>query len=156
VTAPSDPIGTATDFSYDEEPTLTSRTCDCCSTEVQTSTGFVLNQGSALAVYWLDWHPQQNEGWLDATLGTWEEPSYPRQTTFGCRIGAVAGQEAPACSLVPAATQRRDAPYLGTKLSPDQARRHPWIHAFWALTDWIILNDPLAHEHLYHFAPRTE
>ncbi len=44
-----------------------------------------------------------------------------------------------------------DRAMLGVKLDPDAARGHPWITDFWVLTDWLFLNDPVAHENLYHF-----
>jgi hypothetical protein len=31
---------------------------------------------------------------------------------------------------------------------------HPWLADFWALTDWIIVHDPVAHENLFHFQGR--
>jgi hypothetical protein len=139
------------ELAFDGEPELDRRRCADCGADEETSTGFVLRDGSAFAAYWLTWSPHGNEGRLDAVLGTWEEPGYPAQATFGCRIGAVDGQDAPACSLVPAAARRSDAAFFGTRLDPEAARRHPWLGDFWALTDWVVLNDPLAHERLYHF-----
>jgi hypothetical protein len=70
--------------------------------------------------------------------------------SFGCRIGHVHGQEPPACSLVQSATRRSDSALFGVRLSPEQARRHPRLSEFWAVTDWLVLNDELLHEKVFH------
>jgi hypothetical protein len=151
---PRPPQVQGSQLSYDEGyPTVESRPCDCCAgTDTQTI-GIVLRDGEPFAAYWMVWYPENNEAWLDAAIGSWEEPDYADHVTFGCRIGAVDGQVEPACSLVDAATIRPGGPIMGTKLSEQAARRHPWLSTFWTLTDWIMLNDPVAHEHLFHFAP---
>ncbi len=119
-------------------------------------TGFVLRGDSAYAVYFADWYPHANEAWLDVVLGTFAEPEYRDHVTFGCRIGPVQGQEQPACSLVQAARRRSGSALFGLWLSPDQARVHPRLSEFWAVTDWLILNDQLLHQHVFHMPPASE
>ena len=63
---------------------------------------------------------------------------------------SIDGQDAPACSLVPAAETRADSPVFGQKLNLDEARRHPWLDTFWALVDWLIEHDVVRHEHVFH------
>jgi hypothetical protein len=43
-----------------------------------------------------------------------------------------------------------DRPIIGRKLNRDEALGHPWLNAFWEVMDWLILNDPTLHEHVYH------
>ena len=150
------PTATCT-FAFAVEPeveTLPCDGCDGCDGEGVQSRALVNRDGRLFARYWLAWYPAENEAWLDAALGPAGLPDHPERVTFGCRIGAIRGQEAPACSLVEAASVRGDHAFFGRKLNPDDARRHPWIADFWALTDWIIVNDPVAHDKLFHFQGR--
>ena len=139
-------------FAFEDEPTVETKPCQCCNGTSVQSQAVVRRGGDVFALYWLVWYPEHNEGWLDAALGP-QQLHHPDRVTFGCRIGAIEGQVAPACSLVPGAELRADDPFFGQKLSPEAAREHPWIRDFWALTDWIMINDRVAHDHLYHFDP---
>jgi len=118
-------------------------------------TGSVLRGAAAYAVYFADWYPHASEAWLDVVLGAFIEPEYPDQVTFGCRIGHVQGQEQPACSLVQAGSRRSGSALFGLRLSPEQARAHPRLSEFWAVTDWLILNDQLLHQHVFHMPPAS-
>jgi hypothetical protein len=115
----------------------------------------VLRDGTAYAVYYADWYPHTREAYLDITLGPWSEPEYPDQVTFGCRIGHVDGQEEPAASLVQGGALRSDHPMFGAKLDREDALGHPRLREFWDLVDWLIVNDPTLHEHVYHIGTRT-
>lgn len=137
-------------FSFDGEPDVRMVRCGDCGQQHEAVTGFVLCEGFAHAVYWADWYPHQNEAYVDLILGSWEEPEYEDHVTFGCRIGRVPGQDGPQCSLVPAAQQRDEAPVFGTKLTREAALAHPWLGEFWDCIDWLTLNDPVLHEHVYH------
>jgi hypothetical protein len=108
----------------------------------------VLRDGGAYAVYWAAWYPHEAEAWVDVTLGSWQEPDYPDNVTFGCRIGIV--NREPACSLVRPVHTREDSELSGRKLERDEALAHPWLQSFWEVVDWLIVNDPTLHEHVYH------
>lgn len=82
--------------------------------------------------------------------GSWAEPDYSDHVTFGCRIGLIGDAPAPQCSLVQAAEFRGDSKLLGVKLSRDEALSHNWLPAFWEAIDWLMENDPLLHEHIFH------
>jgi hypothetical protein len=101
-------------------------------------------------VYFADWYPHAHEAWIDVILGPWERPDYPNQVTFGCRIGHIQGQEAPAASLVDGGAMRSDHPMFGSKLDRSAALGHPWLSEFWSVVDWLIVNDQTLHEHVYH------
>jgi hypothetical protein len=142
-------------FSFDGTPQQRQVLCPSCDQEHQGVTGLVLRGGSAYAVYFADWYPHVSEAWLDVVLGTFTEPAPEDHVTFGCRIGHVPGQDEPACSLVQAARRRSDSALFGTRLSAGQARSHPRVGEFWAMTDWLILNDQLLHRTVFHMPPAS-
>jgi hypothetical protein len=140
-------------FSFDGESQRRESQCASCGHPHEGVTGFVLRDDYAYAVYFADWYPHEDEAWRDIVLGSFDEPDYTDQVTFGCRIGHVDGQAGPACSLVQAATQRSDAAIFGQRLSRDSALEHPRLGEFWAVTDWLILNDRLLHEKVLLMPP---
>lgn len=142
-------------FSFDAPPQVGTQGCDCCAAVHTTSRGVVLSGEVPFAMYWLAWYPEHDEAWLDVTLGSFAEPDFADHVTFGSRFGlaTMRGKETAAFSLVPAATMIDDAPELGAKLTPDEARAHPRIAEYWALMDWLTVNDPVAHDHIHHFTP---
>ena len=143
-------------LTFDGDPSVEQRQCPDCGSEHESVTGFVLKDASAHAVYYADWYPHRNEAYVDVVLGPWLEPDYPDQVTFGCRLGHVKGQVGPAASLVTGASTRSDHPMFGTKLDRDGARAHPRLSDFWAVVDWLIINDPILHENVYHMDEEEE
>ena len=135
-------------FSFDGEPRVEHRRCKECGDGHDLARGLVLRDGGAYASYFAYWYPHQNEAWLDVTLGTWKEPDYPDNVTFGCRIWR--GEMGHACGFVEAGRTLSDNRVYGRKLSPDEARIHPWRDSFWEVVDWLIPNDPTLHEHVHH------
>jgi hypothetical protein len=138
-------------FGFDGEPRVDRRHCEQCGEEHDSAVGLVLRDGRAYAAYWAAWYPHEREAWVDMTLGTWQEPDYPDNVTFGCRIGVFGGQTEPACSLVKAAQTRSDSPIFGRKLDRDEALAHPWLSSFWEVLDWVIVNDATMREHIYEW-----
>lgn len=137
-------------YSFDGEPTLDRVQCGECAESHETVAGFVLANDSAFAVYWASWYPHQKEAWLDLTMGSWIEPDYEDHVMFGCRVGPVDGSDSPQCTAVTAGASRNGGPMLGSKLSRDEALAHEWLPTFWSVVDWLVLNDPLLHEHIFH------
>jgi hypothetical protein len=43
---------------------------------------------------------------------------------------------------------------FGRKLDRDEALSHPRPSEFWTVVDWLIVNDPLLHEHVFHMRER--
>ncbi|HEU4320011.1 MAG TPA: hypothetical protein VFS66_08010 [Acidimicrobiia bacterium] len=137
-------------LSFDGDSRQTTRHCPDCGQSHESVTGFVLKEDSAYAVYYVDWYPHSNEAYVDAILGSWDGPGYDDNVTFGCRLGEVEGYAGPQASLVTGGAQRGDKPIMGTKLERDDALRHPLVAEFWELVDWLIVNDSLLHERVYH------
>jgi hypothetical protein len=141
-------------LSFDGTPEITHRRCHECGGEHDSVNGFLLRDGSAYAVYFAAWYPHKSEAWIDVAIGSWEPPDYADHVTFGCRIGYVESQSESASSLVHGGQVLSDSPMFGQKLNRDEALAHPWLNSFWEVVDWLILNDPTLHEHVFHMPPR--
>ena len=89
------------------------------------------------------------EAWVDVILGTFDAQDFTDHVSFGCRVGPVAGQAETAASLVAAATPYGPSPMFGQKLSRDSALVHPWLPAFWNIVDFLLIEDPDVHRHVY-------
>ena len=137
-------------LSFDGEVKVSHTTCSECDQTHETSTGFVLRDDDAYAVYWVSWYPHHDEAWLDLILGSWQEPTYDDHVTFGCRIGAVDGEPSPECTLVAGGQTRSDHVMFGRKLTRDEALSHPRLKEFWDCVDWLVINDPVLHDQIYH------
>ena len=110
------------------ETKLTS--CGECAEQHEMTTGFLLGDGSAYAVYWANRYPHHNEAYVDMIIGSWVGPEYEDRTTFGCRIGEIDGQVGPQCSLVEGGAVRSDSPMFGKKLTRDEALAHRCVGEF--------------------------
>jgi hypothetical protein len=141
-------------FSFDGDPHARTAKCERCGTDHDSVTGFVLRDGNAHAIYFAEWHPDAGEAYIDVILGSFAEPDYLDNVTLGCRVGHVAIQAEPACSLVRGGAIRSDKPIFGRKLDRDEALTHPRLDAFWSVVDWLIINDPVLHENVFHMPPR--
>lgn len=142
-------------FSFDGDPQMRTETCAGCGVDHQSITGFVLQDGNAHAIYMAEWHPLTSEAYIDVILGSFEEPDHADNVTFGCRVGHVTTQAGPACSLVEGGATRSDKPLFGRKLERGEALTHPRLDEFWGVIDWLILNDPVLHDHIFHMRPST-
>ena len=138
------------DFSFDDEPAARQVTCPDCGEKHDGVTGYVLNAGAAYAVYFADWYPHENEAWVEVILGSFAAPDYADDVTMGCRYGYVDGRVDAAASLF---TPTRTGAIFGRILDRAQAMKSPRISDFWALTDWLVVNDKLLHKTVYHLPP---
>ncbi len=141
-------------FAFDGEPTVDAARCGECEESHDVSIGLMLADDSAFAAYWANWYPHAGEAWVDMAMASWLEPEYRDHVTFGCRIGLIGDDPGPQCSLVQAAEFRSDAAMFGSKLSREEALSHDWLPTFWAAVDWLMLNDPLLHEHVFHMGEK--
>jgi hypothetical protein len=142
---------TAYEFSFDGEPVAREVTCANCGEKHDGVTGYVLNSGDAYGIYFADWYPHVSEAWVEVILGSFQSPDYADDVTIGCRYGYVDGQADAAASLF---TPTRDGDIFGRVLDRTNALASPRIDDFWALTDWLVVNDPLLHRTVYHLPPK--
>lgn len=140
-------------YTLDGEPKIDNRACPDCGQSHESVTGFVLRDRSAHAVFFVDWYPHTEEAYIEVILGSWEGPDYPDQVTFGCRIGRVAQQAAPAASLVEGGSLRAAHPMFGRKLDRAAALEHPWLAEFWSVVDWLVMNEQTLHDNVFHMPP---
>jgi hypothetical protein len=137
-------------LTYDKPPSVRFATCASCSGQHETTAGTLLSDGAPVAAYWVTWKPHAEEALVDVTFGTWGTNDPSDHITFGCRVGHIKGMSSPQCSLVAAAQALAASPLLGRKLTRDEALEHPRLGDFWASVDWLVLNDPVLHDHVYH------
>jgi hypothetical protein len=137
-------------LAIDPDPKVREHACDTCGEPFQRVTGFIHNDGDAYAVYFAScYHHGGHEAYIDVVFSkTWDDGSDDRET-FGCRVGPVAGQSDPACSLVTGGSAFRDSALFGRKLTREQARAHPRLPEFWAVVDHILVNDRVVRDHVY-------
>jgi len=146
-----DPVATGYDFRFDGAPKAHRITCPDCGEKHDGVTGYVLNHGAAYAVYFADWYPHDSAAWVEVILGSFTAPDYADDVTIGCRYGYVDGQQEAAASLF---TPTRTGEIFGRILDREQALASPRLSDFWAVTDWLVLNDTLLHTTVYHLPPR--
>ncbi|MEO6713772.1 MAG: hypothetical protein ABIM89_10135 [Mycobacteriales bacterium] len=141
-------------LSFDGDRDETDKTCERCGTSYRLVRGFILDDGSAHAVYFAACHTHDDvrEAWIDVILGTFGEDTDGNHVTFGCRVGPVVGQDEPAATAIDAACPYSDKPLWGVKLTREAALQHPWLSVFWNVVDFILVNDPAVEHHVYHHA----
>lgn len=143
-------------FSFDGDPVARTSRCGECGDAHEGVTGLVLRDGEAHAVYFANWYPHTQEAYVDVVLGFDGDATERDRVTFGCRIGHVESQREPAASLVEAGTALSDDPEWGTRLDRPSALGHPRRADFWAVVDWLILNDRTLHETVFHMPAADE
>jgi hypothetical protein len=139
------------EFSFDGMPESREVTCAHCGKKHDGDTGFVLDHGNAFAVFYADWYPHTDEAWVEVILGSFEAPHYSDDVTMGCRYGYVDGQADSVASLF---TPTRSGDIFGRVLDRAAALKSDRIDDFWAVTDWLIVNDPLLNRTAYRLPPR--
>ena len=127
-------------FSFDGEPTRSEVTCTKCGEKHDASGGFVLSHNGAYAAYHVEWYPHDDEAWVDAVLGSFKEPRFADDVTFASRYGYVDGTSLPAATLV---KPERSGRIYGRLLDRNAALKHKRLPDFWAVFDWLLINDPL-------------
>jgi hypothetical protein len=138
-------------LAFDGDRVVEAKECGQCERPYLLARSFVLSEGSAYAVVFAACHRHGdgNEVWIDAILGSFGGGDSSDHVTFGCRVGSVQGQRAPAATAVDAAQPYSDQPIWGTKLTRAQALEHPRVTEFCELVDFILIADPDVNEHVY-------
>ena len=146
-----EPVATGNNINIDGTPKAHRITCADCGEQHDGVTGYVLNRGAAYAVYFADWYPHDSTAWVEVILGSFTAPDYADDVTVGCRYGYVDGQPEVAASLF---TPTRTGEISGRILDREEALASPRIADFWALTDWLVVNDALLHKTVYRMPPK--
>jgi len=102
---------------------------------------FATQDGDAYSVVSADCHGHpEDEVWLDATFGSWNEP-FTDHVTFSCRISSEGA------GLVDASVAGKGgADYYGEQLTRAQALERPELPALWELVDLVVTTVPEVRE----------
>ncbi|HAP75721.1 MAG TPA: hypothetical protein DCR14_06525 [Acidimicrobiaceae bacterium] len=137
-------------MTFDSERSVESKDCAACGRGYVLAKGFIYADGDPHAVYFVALHNHGvPEAWIDVILGTFGTDDFSDHVTFGCRVGPVEGQSEPAATAVHAAVPYGASPLFGQKLSRDEALAHPALSAFWTVVDFVLVEDPDVHRHVY-------
>lgn len=129
-------------ITFDGERELGVTTCRSCDASHPTAQGFLLRNNAKFAAYLVSWNPHASEKWIDMSIGSFEDPDYPDQALFACRIGPVELSGEDACTLVTPTWGGEHPPeILGTRLNRDAALAHHWLPDFWNAVDWLVFNE---------------
>ncbi|WP_053719359.1 hypothetical protein [Saccharothrix sp. NRRL B-16348] len=126
--------------------------CGCCREPIERSWNFVDRAGDRHAAYFANCYhhrDQPHDVWIDVILGTWDTASAEDHVTFGCRVGPVEGSDQPAATLVRACMDGSGGEVHGLLLSREAGLAHPRLPEFWQVVDFVLVNDPGVHAHLY-------
>jgi hypothetical protein len=135
-----------------EEREIRHYTCDCCRAPIERVWNYVYRDDVPRAVYFANCYhhtDQPHDVWMDIIIGTWGQNGAPDHVTFGCRVGPVVDSPQPGATLVDPLYGQSGAPIHGRVLSREAALGHPQLAEFWEVVDFVLMNDPTVHPHLY-------
>jgi hypothetical protein len=138
-------------FTLDGPPDTAEQTCSTCGATFLLIRHFILKDNNAYAMVKseLHMHDGKPEAWINAAFGSFIEDEYYDHVTFGSRVGLFTEDGELAASLVDAALTSSKSAEWGLLLTREQALEHHSLSAFWEVVDWLILEDPQVHPHLY-------
>jgi hypothetical protein len=141
-------------FTLEDPPDTAEGTCSTCGSSFLLIRHFILkdNNAYAMAKSELHRHDGKPEAWINAAFGSFIEDEYDDHVTFGCRVGLFTKDREPAASLVDAALTSSKSAEWGLLLTREKALGHNLLSAFWEVNDWLVLEDPQIHSHLYGHA----
>jgi hypothetical protein len=118
-------------------------TCGECGRSYKRVVIFASDDGDAYSVVSAVCHGHRDdEVWLDATFGSWQEP-FTDHVTFSCRVSSQGAGlvNAPVAS-------RGEAEYYGERLTRDAGLDHPTLPSFWELVDRVVTTVPEVRDQL--------
>jgi hypothetical protein len=141
-------------FTLDGPPNVEEETCSMCGSKFLLIYHFILKADNAYASAKSELHRHggKPEAWINAVFGSFIDDEYEDHVTFGCRVGLFTENQEPASSLIDAAHTSANRPVWGLRLTREQALDHDLLQAFWEVVDWLVLEDPQIHSHLYGHA----
>ena len=118
--------------------------CECCGAETVTLTRFVLEDGSAHAVYYAQYSRGHETGVVSGlvSLGNWSDSATPDErlafplqlwaSNDNCNVAFVDARDSP----------WSDVTFMGRLLDREEALAHPWRAEVFHLADRIVRDDP--------------
>lgn len=91
---------------------------------------------------------QPHDAYFDVIIGSWGANDNAGHVTFGCRVGPVEDGSIGATLIDPVFGQS-GAPIHGRVISRAEGLTHPMLAEFWEIIDFVLVNDPTVHPHLY-------
>jgi hypothetical protein len=120
--------------------------CECCGNDTVRLTRFVMRNGDAHSVYYLQYTTGHDPDYMSGliSLGEWGESGSPSdRLAFPFRLWAT--EDSYNVGLTDAAESPWvDSTFLGRLLDRDEALIHPWCKEVFHLTDHITREDPEA------------
>jgi len=139
------------------DPRVVELPCEDCGQIMTRVTAWIERDNAPTVAYYAScYHHDGHEVWIDVIFSdAWHE-DVDDHFTFGCRVGRVDGQPAPAASLVGAAAAWGESHTFGHKISREEGLVHPKLGEFWDLVDHILVNDPVVRMHMYGTLPPAQ
>ncbi|WP_208739467.1 hypothetical protein [Arthrobacter agilis] len=138
-------------FTLDGSPESTQKTCSMCGATSVVIHHFILKDHNAFAIGETELHQHGGnpEAWINIVFGSFNDDEYEDHVTFGCRVGLFTEDGELASSLIDSNHTSPSTPVWGLRLTREQALSHDLLPAFWEVVDWLVLEDPQTHQHLY-------
>jgi hypothetical protein len=136
-------------FSWDGDPEVYTIQCEWCGISHPSSRGFVLRDQNAHAIFHTEWHPSVEVGYVEITTGSFSEPDYEDQTTFGIQVGPQEEDSDIAARLIQA-QRGKGNPVFGRHLTREEALQSPRLEEVWKVFDWLVDSDPILQHNLMH------
>lgn len=131
------------------ERRIESRECDECARRYTLVQGYIYRGEGAYAIYYTQLHDHEgSEAWIDVIFGSLDLAEAEDRVTFGCHLRRSPENGETSAGLVPAADVFSNSALFGRKLDREQALAHPWIEDFWAVVDFLVLEEPDIQAHM--------
>jgi hypothetical protein len=136
-------------FSLELGPHVVNLTCECCGKPVKRVWGFVSKNQSAHAVYY-SLLVEHDTRWIIHTLsiGNWWDDDAKDQRAWICLRAWNDGSAFPLQVLEPAESNHYPWESGGAALTRAQALSDPRIEDFYAVADFVNVNDPAVNSFL--------
>ena len=134
-------------FSLELGSEVANLTCDCCGKPFKSVCGFIRTTGR-YSVYFatLQWGRNEIRVGLTPSIGKWwddsEEATRQREWVYMRVWPSESGSGFEVRLEEPDESRHADLKYLGRKLTREQARQSPKLDEFFAISDFVIDNDP--------------
>lgn len=141
-------------FSLELGSEVANLTCDCCGKPFKSVCGFITKDDCAYSLYFatLQSGHDEIEVGLTVSIGKWwddsDEAVAEREWVYMRVWPSESGCGFEVRLEKPDASRHINSKMLGRKLQPDEARNYPLLGQFFAVSDFIIDNDPAVSSYL--------